>query len=154
VSDSLADPVTTPQTEPIARFAPGDRTVPVMLQTQAARFADRALFVAGDTRWTFADALRAASAWGAALRDAGIAQGDRVALICSNRIEYMQAFLGCAWIGAVAVPINTASRGEPLRHVLANSGARLLVAEADGLQAVLGVLALGSPTAWRCSRPG
>ena len=144
MSDSLADPVTTPQTEPIARFAPGDRTVPVMLQTQAARFADRALFVAGDTRWTFADALSAASAWGAALRDAGIAQGDRVALICSNRIEYMQAFLGCAWIGAVAVPINTASRGEPLRHVLANSGARLLVAEADGLQAVLGVLALGA----------
>lgn len=133
-----------PQTDPIARFAPGDRTVPAMLQTQAARFADRPLFVAGEQRWTFADALRAASTWGAALREAGIAQGDRVALICSNRIEYMQAFLGCAWIGAVAVPINTASRGEPLRHVLANSGARLLVTEADGLQAVLGVLALGS----------
>lgn len=133
-----------PQTDPIARFVPGERTVPAMLQTQAARFADRPLFVAGERRWTFADALRAASAWGAALREAGIAQGDRVALICSNRIEYMQAFLGCAWIGAVAVPINTASRGEPLRHVLANSGARLLVTEADGLQAVLGVLALGS----------
>ena len=48
----------------------------------------------------------------------------------------MQAVLGCAWIGAVAVPINTASRGVQLRHMLANSGARLLVVEGDYLDAV------------------
>ena len=114
-----------------------------MLQRQAERFGPRTLFAAGDARWTFADALQAASAWGAALQQAGIKAGDRVALFCSNRIEFMQAFLGCAWIGAVAVPINTASRGEPLRHVMANSGARLLVAERDGLQAVAAASALG-----------
>ncbi len=129
---------------PIAHFDPAERTVPQMLERQAARFGARTLFVAGTARWSFADALRAASAWGAMLRDAGIGAGDRVALLCSNRIEFMQAFLGCAWIGAVAVPINTASRGEALRHVLSNSGARLLVAEADGLQAVL-ALATGAP---------
>ena len=134
----------TPQTEPIARFEPGQRTVPAMLQQQAERFGPRTLFAAGDARWTFADALHAAAAWGHALQQAGIAAGDRVALFCSNRIEFMQAFLGCAWIGAVAVPINTASRGEPLRHVMANSGARLLVAEAEGLQAVAAASALGA----------
>lgn len=133
----------TAQTEPIARFEPAQRTVPAMLQRQAERFGPRTLFAAGDARWTFADALQAASAWGAALQQAGIKAGDRVALFCSNRIEFMQAFLGCAWIGAVAVPINTASRGEPLRHVMANSGARLLVAERDGLQAVAAASALG-----------
>ncbi len=121
-----------------------------MLRRQADRYGDRALFVAGAASWTFADALRAASAWGAALRDAGIGAGDRVALLCSNRIEFMQAFLGCAWIGAVAVPINTASRGEPLRHVLTNSGARLLVAEAEGLQTVraLGLHGLPLQRVW------
>jgi crotonobetaine/carnitine-CoA ligase len=63
------------------------------------------------------------------LRAAGIARGDRVALICSNRLDFLRAFLGCAWIGAVSVPINTASRGHQLQHVLSNSGARLLIIE-------------------------
>lgn len=132
------------QTEAIARFAPAERTVPAMLQAQARRFGSRTLFAAGGARWSFADAPQAAAAWGAALQQAGVGAGDRVALFCSNRIEFLQAFLGCAWIGAVAVPINTASRGEPLRHVMANSGARLLVAEREGLQAVAGAAALGA----------
>lgn len=122
--------------EPIALFEPRDRTVPALLRRQAERHGDRMLFVAGDSRWTFRDAVRAAAAYGAALREAGIGAGDRVALLCSNRVEFMQTFLGCAWIGAVAVPINTASRGIQLRHVLGNSGAQLLVTEREGLDAV------------------
>lgn len=117
-------------------FAHAERTLPAMLQRQAARFGDRLLFAAGDARWSYADALRTAQAMGAVLLQAGLRAGDRVALLCSNRAEFMQTFLGCAWIGAVTVPINTASRGAQLRHILANSGARLLVTEADGLQAV------------------
>jgi carnitine-CoA ligase len=117
-------------------FAPSDRTVPAMLMRQAAKHADRVLLVAGDIRWTYADAISAAKAYGAALQKAGIRRGDRVALLCSNRIEFMQTLLGCAWIGAITVPINIASRGAQLRHILLNSGARLLVTEEDGLQAV------------------
>ena len=117
-------------------FAPQDRVVPALLERQAERFGDRPLFVAGAVRWTYRDAVQAAAGYGAALRDAGIRAGDRVALMCSNRIEFMQTFLGCAWIGAVAVPINTASRGVQLRHILCNSGARLLVVEAEFLDAV------------------
>ena len=56
--------------------------------------------------------------------------------MCSNRVEFMQSFLGCAWIGAVAVPINTASRGAQLKHILVNSGARLMVIEAEYLDAL------------------
>ena len=125
-------------------FAPADRTLPRMLQRQAERFGDRLLFVAGAVRWTCADALRTAAAYGAALQHAGVQTGDRVALLCSNRAEFMQVVLGCAWIGAVAVPVNTASRGSQLQHILSNSGARLLVAEADGLQAVRALAVLGA----------
>ena len=35
-------------------------------------------------------------------------------------------FLGCAWLGAIAVPLNVAARGPQLAHMLRNSGARLL----------------------------
>lgn len=124
---------------PIAAFAPHERTLPAMLERQAGRFGARALFVAGDVRWSFADAREHAARFGGTLRAAGVREGDRVALMCSNRAEFMQVFLGCAWIGAIAVPINVASRGESLRHVLVNCGARLLVVEGELLGAIAGL---------------
>ncbi len=110
-------------------FAPGARTVPAMLTRQATRYADKPLVGFGGSSWTYAQTRNEAAAFGATLLTAGIRQGDRVALICSNRFEFMRAFLGCAWIGAVSVPINTASRGHQLQHILTNSAARLLIVE-------------------------
>ena len=121
---------------PAEAFAPHDRVVPVLLERQAARYGERPLFVVGTTQWSYADIVGIAAGFGAALQQAGVRQGDRVALLCSNRAEFIQTFLGCAWIGAVAVPINIASRGAQLHHVLANSGARLWVVESDLLAAV------------------
>lgn len=143
-------------TSAIEAFAPADRTLPAMLAHQCRRFAQRTLLVAGDTRWSYADALRTAQAMGAVLQAAGIRAGDRVALMCGNRAEFLQAFLGCAWIGAVTVPINTAARGATLRHILANSGARLFVAEAEGLAALQGLEARASlplERVWRIDAP-
>ena len=91
--------------------------------------ATRPLVSAGDTTWSYADARDAAARFAATLRDAGIKAGDRVAVICSNRIEFLEILFGCAWLGAVAVPINVASRGPQLQHILSNCGARLLVLE-------------------------
>ena len=56
-------------------------------------------------------------------------------------MAFLEVLLGCAWLGAVAVPINIASRGPQLQHILANSGARLLVMDA----AFAGNLALLDP---------
>lgn len=116
--------------ELLQSFAPADRTVPAMLSRQAERFGQRRLVIAGDTTWSYAQAREEAARFAGTLRSAGIQAGDRVAIICSNRIELLETLLGCAWLGAVAVPINVASRGPQLQHILANSGARLLVMEA------------------------
>src|SRR5690606_1425881 len=64
-----------------------------------------------------------------ALKAAGIEAGDRVALLVSNRMELLEVFFGCAWLGAIAVPINLPSRGMQLQHILSDRGARLLVIE-------------------------
>src|SRR5262249_2537777 len=120
-------------------FAPADRTLPAMLTRQAERHGDKPLVTAGDKplvtagdiRWTYAQTAAAAARMAGTLRMAGIGAGDRVAIICSNRIEILGMLLGCGWLGAVAVPINVASRGPQLQHVLSNSGARLLVIETE-----------------------
>src|SRR5262249_19347268 len=80
----------------------------------------------------------------------GVTRGDRVALLCSNRAEFMEIVLGCAWLGAVVVPINTASRGLQLEHILQNYGARLLVAESHlvGAVAALDPQALALERIW------
>jgi crotonobetaine/carnitine-CoA ligase len=111
-------------------FAPADRTLPVMLTRQAERFAQKTLVTAGGTTWTYVDTCEAAARCAGTLRSAGIQPGDRVAIICSNRIEFFEIVLGCAWLGAIAVPINVASRGPQLHHILSNCAARLLVMEA------------------------
>jgi len=117
-------------------FAPGDRSVPFMLQAQARKFGARPLVQAGEQRWSFAEVPEIAARSAGRLRAAGVGQGDRVALICENRHEFVEIFLGAAWLGVILVPINTASRGLQLRHILENSGAKLLVLEA----ALLGAL--------------
>jgi crotonobetaine/carnitine-CoA ligase len=119
----------------LAAFPPHDRTLPLMLQRQARRYGDRTLFKCGGTSWRFDEVPEVAARFAGTLTTAGIRPGDRVAIMCSNRPEFLEAYLGCAWLGAIAVPINMAARGLQLLHILSNSGARLLVIEADTLEA-------------------
>lgn len=111
-------------------FAPAERTLSAMLTRQAERHGERVLVGAGEAAWTYVQTREAAARLAGTLREAGIRCGDRVAVICSNRIEFLEIVLGCGWLGAVAVPINVASRGPQLQHILSNCGARLLVMEA------------------------
>lgn len=113
-----------------AAFAPADRTLPTILQRQAERYADRVLFKSGPTQWTYAETAAMAARWAQRLANAGVTAGDRVAIICGNRPEFLQIYLGCGWLGAVATPINTAFRGAQLAHVLGNALPKLLVVEA------------------------
>ena len=117
-------------------FPPADRSVPVMLQEQARKFGARKLVQSGATSWSFTEAAELSARSAGRLQAAGIRQGDRVALMCENRPEFIEIFLGAAWLGAILVPINTASRGLQLRHILENSGARLMVIE----EALMGAL--------------
>jgi carnitine-CoA ligase len=108
---------------------PEQRTLPLMLRRGADRFGDKPLVRAGGMMLRFSETPALAAAAAGRLAAAGVAAGDRVALICGNRAEFIELFLGCAWLGAVLVPLNTASRGAQLSHMLSNSGARLLVIE-------------------------
>jgi crotonobetaine/carnitine-CoA ligase len=112
------------------------RTLPALLAARAARNGNAPLFSDRTTTWTGAEALDIAARRAGALAVQGVKRGDHVALLCGNRSEFMEIVLGCGWLGAVVVPINTASRGLQLEHILRNCGARLLVAQAQLVHAV------------------
>lgn len=134
----------------IGAFSPEERTLTAMMQRQAGKNGAAPLVTFGDTTLTYEAACAVAARCAGALHAAGVRAGNRVAIICSNRIEFIELLLGCAWLGAVLVPLNTASRGPQLQHMLSNSGARLLVLEtsfADNL-ALLDPAALAIDTIW------
>jgi crotonobetaine/carnitine-CoA ligase len=121
---------------PVDVFPPMLRTVPEMLRRQAERHGDQPLFICGGERWTYAGARDIAARYAGVLIGAGITPGDRVALLCGNRPELLRLVLGCAWAGAVSVPLNAAVRGFTLQHMLNNSGAKVLAIEAGLLPAL------------------
>ncbi len=137
-------------------FAPAERTLGAMLARQAERYGDKPLVSAGEVSWSFAETAAAAARTAGTLQAARIGAGDRVVIICSNRIELLGLLIGCGWLGAVAVPINVASRGAQLQHILANSGARLLVMEPDFAEnlAMLDAGALALEAIWTIGEPG
>ncbi|BEP47847.1 MULTISPECIES: ATP-dependent acyl-CoA ligase [Variovorax] len=113
---------------------PGQRTLPAMLQRQSERFAGRPLLRIAGRQWTHGDAAEAAAVRAGALAEAGVVRGDRIAVMCGNRIEFLETFLGAGWLGASVVPVNTASMGPQIEYFLANSEAKLLVIEAGFLE--------------------
>ena len=58
------------------------------------------------------------------LREWGINEGDRVAILSENRPEWTIADFACLLIGAVVVPIYATLTAEQTAHILADSGAR------------------------------
>jgi crotonobetaine/carnitine-CoA ligase len=113
----------------IEPFAPPDRTLPAMLRRQAQTFGARPFLSIAGAGWSHRGVAAVAARRAAALRAAGVQRGDRVALMCSNRAECLETVLGCGWLGAVGVPINTASMRPQIEYVLSDSGAKLLVIE-------------------------
>jgi crotonobetaine/carnitine-CoA ligase len=74
---------------------------------------------------------RAANRAAQGLAGLGVGRGDRVATLLENSPEQVISFFAAIKLGAIQVPINTAYKGEFLRHVLADCGARVVVAQAS-----------------------
>jgi crotonobetaine/carnitine-CoA ligase len=108
-----------------------EQTLPRLLERQAAAYRGKTLVRWGDVRRSFEETRDTAARMAGALAGAGIEPGDRVVVLSENRIELLDLWLGCAWLGAVFVPINPALRGEQREHALADSQPRLIITEPD-----------------------
>jgi crotonobetaine/carnitine-CoA ligase len=106
-----------------------ERTVGRVLARQAARVGDRPFLVCGTERVTYAEVDALTNSYAEGFRRAGVARGDHVALMLGNRPELLWAIWGLGKLGAVAVPLNTAARGDLLVYLLDQSDSVLLVAE-------------------------
>ncbi len=97
---------------------------------------DRHCVTFEDETLSYGRLLARARAAAAVLLRHGIEQGDRVALFLGNSSDFLAAYLGVHLCGGVVVPVNTLYRRVELRHILADSGARICVTEAELAESV------------------
>ncbi|MFE0047969.1 AMP-binding protein [Streptomyces albireticuli] len=101
-------------------------SVPRLVRTAAARYADREAVVEGRTRIGFAQLAGRVERAAAGCLAAGVEAGDRVAVWAPNTLDWIVASLGAVSAGAVLVPVNTRLKGAEAVEVLARTRARLL----------------------------
>lgn len=103
------------------------------LETAAGLFGDRVAVRAGDENWTWRelDGLAAASARHLAGR--GVTPGDRVAVMTSNRVEFVATVYGISKLGAAAVLLSPAWKATEVDHALGLTAPRHAVADGDAV---------------------
>lgn len=88
------------------------------LERAASRWGDREAVWAGDQCWSFRDLDDLSSSFGRHLVVQGVRPGDRVALMASNRPEFVAAVYGISKVGAASVLLSPAWKHLEAGHAL------------------------------------
>src|SRR6266849_3092096 len=95
---------------------------------RAARYyPERTALASGGTRATFRELHDRVAGIAAALSRHGFEAGDRLAILLPNEPEYIELVFACAWLGVIAVPLNTRLSAVEIDHVLADASPRGLI---------------------------
>lgn len=89
-----------------------------------------------DVDYSFAQVRSDVEAFARGLRELGLVPGDRVLIMLPNCIEAVWAWLGSERLGLIDVPVSEEAAGASLRHVVDESGPRVVVGTADLLARV------------------
>lgn len=99
-------------------------------------YGDREAVVEGSLRLTYEQFFARCDRWSAALQALGVGPGDRVAYIAPNMVAQLESFYAVPQMGAVTVPINYRLTAEDFSYIIGHSGARVVCAHPDYLDAV------------------
>jgi benzoate-CoA ligase family protein len=100
---------------------------------------DKPALLTDERTLTFGEVSREADRVGSALRATGVRLGDPVAILCPDTAEWVTTFFGALKVGGIAVGMNTLLVPNGYAYVLNDCRARVLVAHASLVDAVLEV---------------
>ncbi|PYR60449.1 MAG: o-succinylbenzoate--CoA ligase [Acidobacteria bacterium] len=92
--------------------------------------------VDGPLRLTYEQFFDRCDRWSAVLQQFDVDAGARVAYIAPNTHAMLESFYGVPQIGAVVVPINYRLTANDFRYIINHSGATIVCAHSDYLEAV------------------
>ncbi len=127
------------------------------------------MFVFPEVRRSYDEMVERAVDVGRALVSLGVGKGDHVGILMPNCIDFLDVWFGCAFVGAVCVPINARFKTHELAYVIENADlaavftsdvveqhtdyVALLHEALPGLADSPDPTALSIPTAPRCAAP-
>ena len=106
-------------------------SIPQAIRRAADLWPEKTWLDFSGERLTFREVDVATNRLARGLAGLGVAKGDRVCSMLDNHPDLVLLWIALAKLGAISVPINTAFRGEFLRHQVADSGAVVIVSDAD-----------------------
>ncbi len=101
------------------------------LETSARRYPDHPAIIYYGRRISFSELWNECLRMAGALAGLGTAKGDRVALFTQNTPQFAIGFLGGIRAGAVIVPMNPMLVAGEFKHVLTDSGAKIVITTTD-----------------------
>jgi long-chain acyl-CoA synthetase len=107
-----------------------------LLRASAAAHPAKLALVDGDRRVSYQSLDEQADAVATGLSELGLVGGNRAAIVMGNSVEFVAGYLGAVRAGIVTVPLNPTSTAGEVARVLADSGARACIADADTIDAV------------------
>ena len=102
-----------------------------LLRDAAERHPQLEALVDGEQRWTWRQLKDASARIAMGLQHLGVNRGDRVALLMTNRAEFVLAFYAIAQCGAVAVPLSPRDSAKGVAFILNQCAARAVIAQSD-----------------------
>ncbi len=81
---------------------------------------------------SYRDLAGRASVLAAGLAGVGVGEGDVVATVMKNRVENVEVFWACQWLGAVYMPLSWRNPPASVQYSVEDSGASVVVYEAAG----------------------
>ena len=123
-------------TREVLCYAERPKHLPAMFADAVAANPGTSALICGDRRLTYADMDVEVSALAAGLAAQGVERGDRVALLLGNDLAFPLLVFATLRLGAVVVPLSVRDQTPGLTHALINSGAKVLITDADVAAAV------------------
>lgn len=102
-----------------------------VLRRSAARFRDKTAIIDGETRLSFRELDDLVTAVAAGLAERDVAQGDRVALLSRNSVDFAILAWGAARLGAILVPINFMLTADEVGYIVGDSEPVAFVAQPE-----------------------
>ena len=113
-----------------------ERTIGRILAEKAQRIPERTWLLWRDERFTFADVEAMTNRYANGFAALGLGKGEHVAVLLPNCPEFFWTIWGLGKLGAVAVPVNTAAKGELLRYFIDQSDSQWVAVDDESAQRV------------------
>ena len=92
---------------------------------------DAEALVSGDVRLDYRTFVDRVARLAAALRDLGMGDGDRVAMLAANGQHYIEYYFGVLWGGGVIVPINSRFALPEMIEQIRDAGPTILIVDGN-----------------------